>query len=67
MLVHLDETEEKLVDATDCIPAGLAPCDHFEHEVVIAGFGACTSCECRGYIPAKENYCKCGHHFRQHK
>lgn len=38
-------------------------------EPVIAGFGACASCDCKGYERgSKENFCgKCGHHFRQHK
>jgi hypothetical protein len=37
-----------------------------ERTPLYAGHGACKSCNCSGYIPAKPNYCKCGHHFSQH-
>jgi hydrogenase maturation factor HypF (carbamoyltransferase family) len=33
------------------------------------GYGACKSCNCRGWQPnnPKNNYCKnCGHHWTQH-
>lgn len=48
------------------LPAnGTLPETH-ERVPVFAGHGACKSCDCRGYIPLKPNYCKCGHHFSQH-
>jgi len=31
-----------------------------------AGKGYCKSCDCKGYVPAKDNYCQCGHHYSQH-
>lgn len=36
--------------------------------IPISGHGACESCGCKGYRPGKrESYCKCDHHFYQHK
>ena len=36
---------------------------------IIAGYGGCKSCECRGFIgrASAGNTCKCGHHISQHK
>lgn len=36
---------------------------------IFAGWGACRSCECRGYIKSGDgSTCKnCGHHFSQHR
>jgi hypothetical protein len=37
-----------------------------DDHVVIAGWGSCKSCDCRGYIRKKPDICECGHHFSQH-
>jgi len=33
----------------------------------IAGWGACKSCDCAGYVRKKPDICRCGHHFSQHR
>ena len=49
------------------LPAYCTPPGTHERVPLFAGHGACKSCDdCRGYIPLKPNYCKCGHHFSQH-
>jgi len=44
--------------------------DPQEHNPIFAGWGACKSCGCSGYIQGGAGYqsCKtCGHHFSQHR
>lgn len=44
--------------------------DPKKQEPIFAGWGACRSCGCSGYIQGGAGYqnCKsCGHHFSQHK
>lgn len=39
-------------------------------QFVIAGWGACKSCSCSGFIRKSGDICgnpDCGHHFNQHK
>jgi hypothetical protein len=37
-------------------------------DTIRAGWGACKSCGCTGYVRgATVNICKCGHHYSQHK
>ncbi len=50
-------------------PAGLFE-DPQERDPIFAGWGACRSCDCSGYIqggPGYQNCKSCGHHFSQHK
>jgi hypothetical protein len=37
-------------------------------EPVKSGWGSCKSCDCKGYVRgARENICRCQHHFSQHR
>lgn len=40
--------------------------EHEHEHDLLAGWGACRSCNCSGY-DGKHDRCKCGHHFSQHR
>lgn len=60
-----DQMFDRLGDNPDVGPKTLVDTKPDQH-VEIAGKGYCKSCDCKGYVPAKNNYCQCGHHYSQH-
>jgi len=67
MFIRFDESHADLEGTLMELPPIGMPHYPQEQDPVRAGQGGCKSCSCPGYIPDKPNYCKCGHHFSQHK
>ena len=61
---NLNRTNDRLL--LPDLTALTSSLDRLERIPLFAGQGACKSCDCPGYKPAKPNYCQCGHHFSQH-
>ena len=66
MFIRFNENNMDVSDYLTAYPTPMS--DQIQEKAPFeAGFGGCKSCNCRGYEPEKPNYCKCGHHFSQHR
>lgn len=70
MLSRIHESTTSVQDKpfrVELPPKGV-PSDSQEQDSVFAGWGACKSCDCRGYVKSGDrDTCTCGHHFKQHR